>query len=145
MAKAAHFTGKNVKTKFFIAGISIGDLDVKSFSAKPNITSINDGVCGEDRDRLDNETNFYEIKLSCFQRDLSKFSKLLVDQDLIDEGGIATDKEFAFVIKAKDGSKKGYQCSEAVFDDWNLDVGGRTERGMLEIPIRCRYIKEVSL
>lgn len=140
-----HFNGKDCLFKFFINGVSIGELDVKSFNLKPNVTTINDPVCGEKRDRLAVEVNYYEMKVSCFQRDLKKFIAVLADQDLVDDGSVPTDKEFAIVIKPKDGSKSGFQASEAVLDDWTLDVGGRVDRGMLELPIRCRFFKNVPL
>jgi len=139
------FVGRDCKLKFFIAGVSIGELDAKSFNVKKVATAVADGIIGEDRDRLDSIVNHYELKLTCHNADLKKLVALLADQELIDEGGIPTDQAMAIVIRPKDGSKTGFQASEAVFDDWSFDIGGMTERAMLEIPIRCRYFKAVNI
>lgn len=141
----AHFTGKNCTFKFFMGGKSIGELDVRSFSCKPNIVAIADGVCGENRDRLDKEVNYYELTMSCFQKDLTKLKNILADQDAEDDGAVPTVKDFAMVIKTKGGEKGGYIAQECVLDDWNFDIGGRTDRVMLDLPIRCRYFKQSKI
>ena len=145
MAAAPFFKGKNVVMQLFIDGAPVGDdIAVKSFSAKPNVTTIADGVGGEDRDRLDVEVNFYELKLECFQVDPQKLLNVLSDQENVDAGGMPTSKEFAMVIKPANGAKAGFKGTECTIDDWEFAFSGRTDRAMFTIPVRSRYFKAVA-
>lgn len=146
MGAAPFFKGKNCIVQLFIGGAPVGDdIAVKSFSAKPNVTTIADGVGGEDRDRLDVEVNFYELKIECFAGvDPQKLLNLLADQENVDAGGMPTSKQFAMVIKPANGGKAGFKGTEATVDDWEFAFSGRVDRAMITIPVRCRYFRPVA-
>jgi hypothetical protein len=112
-------------------------MEVKSWSCKPNVTEIADGINGEDRDRLDVETNFYELSIDCFLSTAEKIQKLLDYQSRADEGGQAPDASVGLSLKDKTGGKSLYKGQDVVIGSWNLSSGGRTDRLMLSLPLRC--------
>ena len=133
-----HWGGKNASFKFYLNGNPVV-LNVKSWSCKPNVTEIADGVCGEDRDRLDTITNYYEFQVEAFLSDLRPVAALLSDTANRDQNVLPYRKEVSLTIKPNDGSKSAFVASEMSIGAWDLGVGGRTDRAMLKVPFRSRY------
>lgn len=137
------WSGKNAKVTFLQDNTKV-PVDVTSWSVKRNATKVNDGVGGEDRDRLDSITNYFDISLTCKQVGIEDLKKLLEDIDNEDALVAPLDKALAFTIKPNDGSKASFVATEVTVDDWDWASGGRTERQTLTIPLRARYFREVS-
>lgn len=140
-----HAAGKDATIVFFIDGNPTQEIDCKSWEMQRNATEINDGVCGEDRDRLDSITNFFVIDVECFTKTAKVLDALLADQAVDDSGAAATEKNFSLVLKPRDGSKKGYSAREVSLGAWRIGAGGRTDRIMTKVPLRARYFDPVSL
>lgn len=136
--------GLNSSWKFIIGGNSLV-LAVKSWDIGRNVTKINDGVCGETRDRLDTLTNYFEITLTCWQTNTKDAVEKFISDHALDDSGVApTDKSAAIIIKPRDGSKAAYTAKGLVLDDWKLNSGGRTERVMLAVPLRSQTFEKAG-
>jgi len=136
--------GKNAKVLFFQDGKQI-TLDVDSWTVKPNVTESNDGVCGEDRDRLQTDVNFFEINLETKQQKLDALDGLLDNIDNNDANVLPLDKSVAFSIKPNDGTSAAYAAGgEVTIGAWDFGTSGRTERNKLTIPLRAQYFKKIG-
>lgn len=144
MGAPTHLKGNKATLVFFIAGNPAGEFDVKSWEVTRNATEINDGVCGEDRDRLDSVTNFYGIDVECFSPTAAMIDTLLDEQANDDASGIPTAKTVSFILKPP-GQKKGYNAREVALGAWRVGAGGRSDRLMIKVPLRARYFEQVSL
>jgi hypothetical protein len=140
-----HANGKDATLIFFIDGTPASEFDVKSWEVQRNATDIADGVCGEDRDRLDSITNFYSIDIDCFSRTAKLLDAFLAEQDNDDANAAPTNKTVSLILKPRDGSKKGYNASEVSLGGWRFGAGGRSDRVMTKVPLRARYFKSVTL
>lgn len=137
--------GKNSTLKYFQNGDKV-DLKVKTWEIEEDGTEIADGVNGEDRDNLDYEVNFYKVRLSLFQESLAVLEKFLDDRTNQDAGVQPLEKVFGLVIKPNDGSKKAFVLSgQGTVDSWKLSSGGRTDRTMLDMPMRFQRLKKVPI
>jgi len=147
MASVAFASGERASIQVFVGGAPQKESqDVKNWSIKRNVTKINDGVCGANRDELDAITNYYEFSCDAYNRTFALFDRLLADQANDDGGGAPTEKAITIVLKPKDGSKKGYLLQDQVtFDDWDVGAGGRTDRIMTKLPMRAQNCKPVTV
>lgn len=136
--------GRQCIATFYLGGVK-KEVLCKSHKITRNVTKINDGVNGEDRDRLDAETNFFDVALTCYGKDAKLLDAFLEEQATQDAGGQPLDVAEAFALKPRDGSKVAYSFSEGVLDDWSHEAAGRTDRQMYSIPLRFRYLKRVPL
>lgn len=140
-----HAAGKDATLVFFIDGAPASEFDVKSWEVQRNATEIADGVCGEDRDRLDSITNYYSMDIDCFSRTAKLLDALLGEQANDDANAAPTSKTVSFVLKPRDGSKKGYNAREVALGNWRFGAGGRADRIMTKVPLRARYFDSVAL
>ena len=147
MATVPHATGKDCKLAFFINGNPVGEFDARSYSVDRNVTEVTDDVLGEDRSRLDAITNFYSISVSTFVTTAAQMQALIDEQANDDANGATTNKSLAIVLTPRGGSgpKKGFKASEISLGGWKLNAGGRTERMMIDYPLRARYFDAVSI
>lgn len=136
--------GKSAFLKLFVDN-SKKDVAIKSWEFGPDVTKINDGVCGEDRDRLDVEVNFFTIMLTLYVIDAKIIATFISDQAAMDTGLQPTEKAVGGVLKPQDGSKFGFAMKECTIDDWKLACAGRTDRSLITLPMRARYLDQVSL
>lgn len=136
--------GKNSKVLFFQDGKQI-ILDVLSWTCKPNVTDSADGVCGEERDRLQTDANFFEINLECMQQKFEGLDALLDNIENDDAKVLPLDKAVAFSIKPNDGTSAAYEATgEVTVGAWDFGASGRTERNKLTIPLRAQYFKKLG-
>lgn len=145
MPNTPHASGKDAKIDYYLNGSPVKSLDAKSWSVKRNVTSVNDGVGGEDRDRLDDITNFYEIEFEGFNQDMAKLDALLTDQSNDDAGVAPTDKQASIVIKPRDGTQVGYIASGCSHGAWEVGSSGRTDRIMTKVPVRAQYFDKAPI
>lgn len=134
--------GKNFKAKFFIDGSGI-PIDVKSIDVKANVTEIAEGVCGEDRDRLQTITNYYEINLTFKLVSTEVIKRLVQDSDNDDLNVMPLQKDFALIAQPNNGLTEGFSFREMAIGSWGLNIGDRKELANFTLPIRARYFKAV--
>jgi hypothetical protein len=137
------FRGKDAVFRLFMDGRE-RILNAKTWSAKRNTTDGADGVNGEDRDRPYSVTNFYDLSVTCYQKDASILLALLEDQDNDDAGVLPLDKAVGLNIKIQDGSRAAFVAKEVTLGAWELNQGGRADAVMLTIPLRARYFSKVA-
>ena len=142
---APHMTGSLATLKLFVADTEVASLDVERWRISRNVTKIDDGVCGEDRDRLDVIVNSYSISLTVFSRDAEKIARLIANQAQADTGAEPESVAFALVLKPRGGAKAAISATECTLDDWSFGADGRTARVMTDIPIRARYVDTVNV
>jgi hypothetical protein len=114
-------------------------LDVLNWSCKPNGVKAADGVCGEDRDRLQFIVNFYELTLSCKQTKTQAIAAFLDAQANLDTGVADLQRGVYMLINPLDGTQGAFQATQVTLDDWDFRAGGRSERNDLNTPLRARY------
>lgn len=136
--------GANALATLYL-GSTKREIQPKSWSIQRIGEKIEDGVCGESRDRLDFETSHFAVNLELWQADQKMVEAYLEDQAVDDAGVQPLDKSFAMALKPRDGSKFAISLSEGCLDDWKLDVAGRKERFMNSCPLRFRNCKKVPL
>jgi hypothetical protein len=114
-------------------------LDVMNWNCKPNGVKAADGVCGEDRDRLQFIVNFFELTLSCKQSKTEAIAKFIDSQANLDTGASDLQRGVYMLINPLDGTQAAFQATQVTLDDWDLRADGRTERNQLNTPLRARY------
>lgn len=137
------WSGKDSKLKFFFEDKTLV-LDVMSWSIKPNVVEAADGICGEDRDRLQTIINFYEVSVEGKQEKLATLKEFLKDQQRLDDRVLAAEKAVGVLIFPLDGTQAAYQCREYTLGAWELSAKSRTDRNALVVPGRCRYFDELK-
>ena len=143
MADTSFFTGQQSVIRFFFNGAELR-LNTKSWSVKPDVTKINDSVCGEDADRLDRVVNFWSFEADCLQRDLQIFDAYIADVANDNLAVAPLDKGAGVRFKLRDGTKKVYAGREFVFDESSISASGRSDRTGNKITFRCRYFTSVK-
>ncbi|HEU4728386.1 MAG TPA: hypothetical protein VFT22_10865 [Kofleriaceae bacterium] len=141
---APFFLGKHCKFRFFQNAQAV-TVDVLKWSVKPNVTKYQDGVNGEDRDRIGRETNFFEGTFECRQVDTSALKALLASQDNDDAGVVPLDQAVGVTVTPPNQNKAAFVGKGVVIDDWEWASEGRTERHRLTIPFRCRYFDQAAV
>ena len=142
MANIPFLAGKNFKAKLFIDG-SGAPIDVKSIDVKANVTEIAEGICGEDRDRLQAITNYYEINLTLKIVTTEIIKKLAANSDNDDANVQPLAKDLALIAQPNNGLTEGFSFSEITLGAWALSIGDRKELANVTIPMRARYFKAV--
>ena len=144
MASTPFFSGKHTAVKAFVDGSPVA-FKTQSWTAKQNSTMCEDGLVGEDRPHLQRLVQTYDVNLTCFARDLVEIMALLTDVDNDDAAVQPLTKGLAMSFKPLDGTKGGFQLSgEVVIGDWELAIGGQTERAKVTVPFKAQYFKPVA-
>lgn len=135
--------GKNVTLTFLLAQDAPKsekiDLQATSFSVKPNVTQINDPILGKDRDDLDSEINYFEIKIETMVRNAKIIASFIKHQDKKDLKVTMAESAVGIIIKPHDGTQEAFMCRNFVLDDWEFSISGRTDRFKVPVPGRCQY------
>jgi hypothetical protein len=138
---APFFAGMHTKFVFLQDSQKL-PLDVEKWSLKLNATKVNDGVCGEPRDRLWRYINWYDLNFTCKLVDIIVVLSLLRDVDNDDAGAIPLVKAGGLLILPPNQNRRALAISNVIIDDWEIAAGGRTERAVLTIPARAQEVKE---
>lgn len=143
-APTPFFAGKNC-TLIFMLGDKKVKLFNKTWSVEEDAVEAHDDVGGEDRTRDQKITNGFNIKISSFQEDLALIAALVADTQQKDTLTQPQDAALGIIFKPNDGSKSGMQAREVTLMSWALTEGGRTERFMVDSPLRARYFEPVAV
>src|SRR5258708_17864199 len=124
MSSIDFFAGKDVVLRVFLNGTEVS-LNAKTFNVKANVVKSNDGVNGEDRDRLTRYINFFDISANCYQND-AKLLQAMLDDIRNDDSQVSKLAKAAGIrIRVLDGSKAAFVAKELIFDDFDFQSTGR--------------------
>ena len=118
--------------------------DFKTWSIKPNVTKHNDGVNGETRDRLDKTLNFFEISAQAYMKDAEALKSYLELQEPYDANATPYEETGAVRFYPRNGTRQSFILVELIWDDFDLNQGGRSEKQMIGFSLRCTDIKEAK-
>ncbi len=137
--------GLNSTIGFFL-GSQKKEIFSKTWKVKRNGTKVNDGVNGEDRDRLDFVVTDYSCDLEVYTKDLVVVESFVVDeQDNEDAQALPLDKALYVRFKPRGSSVWVATASEGCLDDWEIGSSGRTDSIMTTVPMRFRYFKKTPI
>lgn len=137
---APFFAGMHSRFIFLQDSVQL-PLDVEKYSIKLNATKVNDGICGEPRDRLWRYINWWDISFTCKLVDMAAILALLRDVDNDDAGAIPLVKAGGILVFPPNQNKSALTINNVVIDDWEFASGGRTERATLTVPARAQEVK----
>jgi len=140
---ATFWKGKNSTLIFMLRGKRVQEFNVVSWQVKREGTEIADPICGQNRDELDFETNYFSITVKVKSRTLKLIRALLAEQANRDAMTTLKDSAMGFVIKPNDGTKGNFQAVGYVMGGWDINVGGRVERNETSLPGRARDFLEL--
>lgn len=129
------FRGQNVTFKFYQNGKNVY-IAAKNWNVNQNGTEINDGVNGEQRDRLDFITNSFSASVDMYQSDQEFMQALMDAQSANDAQGLPLKQTAAIQIRHRDGTKATYLLKECCVGPWGTTMSGRTEAVMMNIKLR---------
>jgi len=127
--------GKDVVLRFTQQGRPIY-LAGKNFQWSQVAVEAADGVNGEDRDRLDLITNYYEGSVDLYMADESVVQALIDQQTNDDAGGSPFVQTGSVRIQHRDQTKAAYKMKQMKLGPWTYNVGGRTETAMFTVKFR---------
>lgn len=140
---APFIKGKNVRRMAIVYQDEKLDLPVKSWSLQRNATEITDDVNGEDRSRLDEETNFFSIQVTCYKDGPALLRKFFAAQDVQDARTTPADSSVGVKFSFYNGDTlKLITSGQHSIGNWSINSGGRVERIMQTFTIRCQYVNE---
>lgn len=132
--------GKGAFLTLYIEDTKFPPLEAESWDLSEEAEEINDGVNGEDRERLDHEIKHYKLSVKCFNSTAEKLKTLLrynEDRDAQNQ----QEATFGLKLRDKSGASDLFALTECDISGWKWASGGMTARGMLDIPIRGRYFQ----
>lgn len=135
---AGFMNGKGAFLTLFIGDTKFPPVEAESWDLEEISDEINDGVNGEDRERLDHEIRHYKLTLKCFNSTAKKLKTILKyneDRDAQNQQEIS----FGLKLRDKNGQSDLFSLVECDMAGWKWASGGMTARQMLDIPIRGRY------
>ncbi len=136
--------GENVVLKFYQQkGLAMKPvyLAAKNWKVTENATEVAEGVNGENRDRLDKVTNFYDVSFDVFQPDMEFLDAYMEAQDAMDNNEFPLKQTFGVIIKTPRGNH-AYICQEAMVGPWDTGMSGRADPYMATCKARFRYYKK---
>lgn len=137
------WSGKDSKLKFFFEDKSLV-VDNMEWRVKREGVEAADGVCGEDRDRLQTITNYFSMTVTGKQQKLDAIVAFIEEQTRLDDRVLPKEKAVGILIFPADGTQAAFQCREYTLGLWEFGAKGRTERNDLSVPGRCRYFDSLQ-
>lgn len=138
-----HIRGENVSLKFYQqknGSIKPVYIAAKNWKVTENATEVAEGVNGENRDRLDKVTNYYDCTFDIFLPDMEFMTAYIEAQNAFDNVELPLKQTFAVLIKTEKGNY-AYLCQEAVVGPIDLSMSGRADPVMVNVKARFRYYK----
>lgn len=116
----------------------------KTYSLKPNVTKHNDGVNGEDRDRLDVTLNFYEGSFQMFMGDAQIIKDFIAAQKARDARTAPLDQQGGVRFYPNDGTKQSFVLVDLLVDEFDFNSGERNAKQMVTVNWRCTDLTEAK-
>jgi len=142
-ANVKFIRGQNVTLRFYQNGTT-KYVAAKNWDIEANGTEVNEGVNGENRDRLDYILNGYTGSFDAYQSDMELMKAIIDQQQAEDDQGPPVIQTFAVQIVLRDGTRKAYLLQEAVVGPFKQSMSTRADPFMLNVKFRCRYMKEIQ-
>lgn len=139
----APMTGKNGRLVWFQDDQKM-PMDFKSWSLKPNVTKFNDAINGESRDQLDMQLNFYEISGQMYARDAQIIQAWIAQQKVRDANTAPLPQDGAVRFYPNNGTRQSFVLVGMIWDDFEINNGGRSEKMMVPVSFRCEDIAEAK-
>lgn len=135
-------SGKDAVFRLFVNGAET-ILNAKSWSIDADVTTANDGVNGEDRDRPISFVNFYGWTVTGFIDNYKVVDGYLAYVANTDAQVAPLDVAFGITGKVLDGTKKAYVGKECTLDKFTINNAERKDRVMFTMTGRSRYVDPV--
>lgn len=108
----------------------------KTWSIKPIVVKHADGVGGEKRARLSKTLDYYELTGQMFVKDAEWIQDYLEAQAAEDAMTAPIEQSGAVRFMPNNGTRKSYVFDELIWDDWDFNQGGRTDKKMTTVNFR---------
>jgi len=118
--------------------------DTKTYSIKPNVTKLNDGVNGEDRDRLDIVLNYYEGSFQMYLKDAQVIRDWLAAQAARDARTAPLEQEGGVRFYPNNGTRQSFILVDLILDDFDFSSNERGANQMITVNFRCGDLKEAK-
>ncbi len=120
-------------------------LKMKSVRWEHMAVEVEDQVGGEDRARFQTITNGYRVTIEAYLDSQSQaLENHLANQAQDDAGGPQTPLNAGFLFKYRDLTRGAFVFDQCTLDPIDLNDAGRTERIMVTIKFRARYLRSVQ-
>lgn len=139
----APMTGKNARLIVFQDNEKTL-IDFKTWTLKPNVTKHNDGINGDDSDELDFTFNYWEIAGQLFARDAGWLKSYLSGIAARQSNTAPLIQQAATRFYPNNGTRQSFVLVGLVWDDFDANQGGRSEKFMVGVNMRCRKITEAK-
>lgn len=143
-APAPFFSGVHAKYVFVYDNVK-KVLDVQKWNCKRKTTNAEDGVQGEIRNRMYAYTDGYNLSITALLTDTDPIVTMLIDQDNDDANALPKAKSLGIGVIPPNQRKAAYNATEVTILDWEWLMSGRTDRGMVTIPLFARFFKPVKV
>lgn len=138
-----HVRGQNVVLKFYQNNKPVY-LNAKNWEVEENATEINEGVNGEDRDRLDKVTNFFSCSVDVYMQDQELIKAYLESLATDDSAALPLRQVLAVQITERDQARAAYVMQEAKAGPIKFSMTSRPDPIMVNLKFRFRYLKSVQ-
>lgn len=116
---------------------------IKNWKVGENATETNEGVQGENRDRLDKVTNYYDITFDVYVNDATFLDSYVLAQEALDSNGTPLKQLFSVQYDIAGGGRVAFSLQEAVVGPIDLGNTSRQDPLMISVKARCRYFKKI--
>ena len=138
--------GENAKLRCFQqlnGSIKPVIVPIKNWKITENATEIAEGVQGENRDRLDKVTNYYEITFDVYKNDATFLNTYILAQEELDANNVPLKQLFSVQFDMVGGGRAAYSLQEAVVGPIDIGMTGRQDPIMISVKARCRFMKPI--
>lgn len=143
-ANVNFFRGEDVTLKIYQDGNPVY-IAAKNWTVDLNATEIQEGVNGEDRDRLDLVANYYSGSVDIYQADQTLMLALIDAQGTDDAAASPLAQRASVRIRQRDGTRAAYKLSNCRFGPWTMAQTGRADPVMLTMKFRFTNFDEVQV
>lgn len=137
--------GQGAVLQVFHDGQKFGDaLDVMSWNLTHDVEAVQDGVNGEDADRLDHIHKSWTLNITSQFQTLQKVEAYLNYRASV-EGQSTPDQVVGISLTPRGkGNAILLSLSECSMGGLGLSSGGRTNRLQMTVPIKARYMNKIN-
>jgi len=143
MANVNFFRGEDVTLKIYQDGAPVY-IAAKNWTVDQQATEIQEGVNGEQRDRLDLVTNYYSGSVDIYQADQVLMRAMMDAQQTDDAAATPLEQRASVRIRQRDGTRAAYKLSNCRFGPWTMAQSGRADPVMLTMKFRFTNYDEVQ-
>ena len=140
---APFMEGRHSKLVVFIDRVQ-RNFAFKNWTMKPIVVKHSDGVNGEKRPRLSKTLDGYELSGDMYMKDAEALETWAKVQAAEDANTAPLDQEGAVRFTPNDGTRKSFILDDLIWDDFELNASGRTEKNMIRVNMRFNDLKQAK-